>query len=147
MDSTNTLWTSGVKTWYSLAKKGFWVNGTFDSIGENQDQAIGFLSKNKNWLKLTHEDSNEFFIKEKLSTYKLIKGEINEDLSKKTHFYWMSGSAFLYALEKFPNITNKYHSCGPGNTYEIIKKNVTEGHIKIFLSYNDWKNEITNESG
>jgi hypothetical protein len=57
----------------------------------------------------------------------------------------MSGSAFLYALEKFPNITNKYHSCGPGNTYEIIKKNVTEGHIKIFLSYNDWKNEITNE--
>ena len=68
-------------------EKGFWVNGTFDSIGENQDQAIGFLSKNKNWLKLTHEDSSEFFIKEKLSTYKLIKGEIKEDLSKKTHFY------------------------------------------------------------
>ena len=147
LDSTNTLWTSGVKTWYSLAKKGFWINGTFDSIGENQDPAIDCLSINKNWLKLTHEDSSEFFIKEKLSTYRLIKSEINEDLSKKTHFYWMSGSAFLHALEKFPNITNKYHSCGPGNTYEIIKKNVTEGHIKIFLSYNDWKNEITNESG
>ena len=145
LDATNTLWTSGIKTWYSLAKKGFWVNGTFDSIGESQDQAIGFLSKNKNWLKLTHEDSSEFFIKEKLSTYKLIKGEIKEDLSKKTHFYWMSGTAFLYAIDKFPDITNKFHSCGPGNTYEIIKKNVTEDHIKIFLSYNDWKNEITNE--
>ena len=145
LDDTNTLWASGVKTWYSLTKKGFWVNGTFDSTGENQDPAIDYLTTNRNWLKITHEDSSEFFIKEKLSTYRLIKGEINDDLSKKTHFYWMSGTAFLYALEKFPNITNKYHSCGPGNTYEIIKKNVTEDHIKIFLSYNDWKNEITNE--
>jgi len=145
LDSSNNLWSSGVKTWFALASRGFWVNGTFDSIGEDQDPSINFLSKNKKWLKLTHEDSKEFFIKEKLPTYRLIRNKINEDLSKKTHFYWMSGSAFLYALEEFPDISSKYHSCGPGNTYEIIKKNVTEDHIKIFLSYNDWKNEITNE--
>ena len=145
LNSTNNLWTSGIKTWYGLAKRGFWVNGTYDSVGENQDPGINHLSKNDKWLKLTHEDSMEFFIKDKLPTYKLIRNEINEDLSKKTHFYWMSGSAFLYALEKFPNIKDKFHSCGPGNTYEIIKKNVTEDNIKIFLSYNDWKNEITNE--
>ena len=147
LDSSNNLWSSGVKTWFTLASRGFWVNGTFDSIGEDQDPSINFLSKNKKWLKLTHEDSKEFFIKEKLPTYRLTRNKINEDLSKKTHFYWMSGSAFLYALEEFPDISSQYHSCGPGNTYEIIKKNVTEGHIKIFLSYNDWKNEITNESG
>ena len=145
LDSSNNLWSSGVKTWFTLASRGFWVNGTFDSIGEDQDPSINFLSKNKKWLKLTHEDSKEFFIKEKLPTYRLIRNKINEDLSKKTHFYWMSGSAFLYALEEFPDISSQYHSCGPGNTYEIIKKNVTEDRIKIFLSYNDWKNEITNE--
>ena len=74
----------------------------------------------------------------------VIKNKIDENLSKKTHFYWMSGSAFEYAIEEFPVILEKFHSCGPGNTYEIIKKNVTEDHIKIFLNYEDWKNEITN---
>ena len=103
-----------------------------------------FIANNK-WIKLTHKDSLEFFVKDKLPTYELIKNKIEDDLSKKTHFYWMSGSAFLYAIKEFPSIREKYHSCGPGNTYEILKKNVTEDRIKIFLSYEDWKNGITNE--
>ena len=142
IDSSNILWTSGVKTWFQLAKKGFWVNGSFDSLGESQDN-LKFLSDNK-WIKLTHSSSLDFSIKERLFTYKLIKNKIDENLSKKTHFYWMSGSAFEYAIEEFPAILEKFHSCGPGNTYEIIKKNVTEDRIKIFLNYEDWKNEITN---
>ncbi len=142
IDSSNILWTSGVKTWFQLAKKGFWVNGSFDSLGESHDN-LKFLSDNQ-WIKLTHSSSLDFSIKERLFTYKLIKNKINENLSKKTHFYWMSGSAFEYAIEEFPAILEKFHSCGPGNTYEIIKKNVTEDRIKIFLNYEDWKNEITN---
>jgi len=142
IDSSNILWTSGVKTWFQLAKKGFWVNGSFDSLGESQDN-LKFLSDNQ-WIKLTHSSSLDFSIKERLFTYKLIKNKIDENLSKKTHFYWMSGSAFEYAIEEFPAILEKFHSCGPGNTYEIIKKNVTEDRIKIFLNYEDWKNEITN---
>ena len=143
IDSSNILWTSGVKTWFQLAKKGFWVNGTFDSLGEGNNN-FKFFSDNQ-WIKLTHKDSLDFFIKDRLFTYSLIKNKINQDLSKKTHFYWMSGSAFQYAIEEFPKIIDKFHSCGPGNTYEIIKKNVTEDRIKIFLTYEDWKDEITNE--
>ena len=142
IDSSNILWTSGVKTWFQLAKKGFWVNGSFDSLGEDHDN-LKFLSDNQ-WIKLTHSSSLDFSIKERLFTYKLIKNKINDDLSKKTHFYWMSGSAFEYAIKEFPTIIEKFHSCGPGNTYEIIKKNVTEDRIKIFLNFDDWKNEITN---
>jgi len=142
IDSSNILWTSGVKTWFQLAKKGFWVNGSFDSLGESYDN-LKFLSNNQ-WIKLTHSSSLDFSIKERLFTYKLIKNKIDQNLSQKTHFYWMSGSAFEYAIEKFPEILKKFHSCGPGNTYEIIKKNVTEDRIKIFLNYEDWKNEITN---
>ena len=142
IDSSNILWTSGVKTWFQLAKKGFWVNGSFDSLGESYDN-LKFLSDNQ-WIKLTHSSSLDFSIKERLFTYRLIKNKINQNLSQKTHFYWMSGSAFEYAIEKFPEIIEKFHSCGPGNTYEIIKKNVTEDRIKIFLNYEDWKNEITN---
>ena len=143
IDSSNILWSSGVKTWFQLVKKGYWVNGSFDSLGENEEN-LKFISNN-DWVKLTHKDSLDFFINDRLFTYRLTKNKINEDLSKKTHFYWMSGSAFEYAIEQFPIILEKFHSCGPGNTYEIIKKNVTEDRIKIFLNYEDWKDEITNE--
>ena len=142
IDSSNILWSSGVKTWFQLVKKGYWVNGSFDSLGENEEN-LKFISNN-DWVKLTHKDSLDFFINDRLFTYRLTKNKINEDLSKKTHFYWMSGSAFEYAIEQFPIILEKFHSCGPGNTYEIIKKNVTEDRIKIFLNYEDWKDEITN---
>ena len=143
IDSSNILWSSGVKTWFQLAKKGYWVNGSFDSLGENEEN-LKFIANN-DWVKLTHKDSLDFFINDRLFTYRLTKNKITEDLSEKSHFYWMSGSAFEYAIEQFPIILEKFHSCGPGNTYEIIKKNVTEDRIKIFLNYEDWKDEITNE--
>jgi len=143
IDSSNILWSSGVKTWFQLVKKGYWVNGSFDSLGENEEN-LKFIVNN-DWVKLTHKDSLDFSITDRLFTYKLTKNKITEDLSEKTHFYWMSGSAFEYAIEQFPIILEKFHSCGPGNTYEIIKKNVTEDRIKIFLNYEDWKDEITNE--
>ena len=142
IDSSNILWSSGVKTWFQLVKKGYWVNGSFDSLGENEEN-LKFISNN-DWVKLTHKDSLDFFINDRLFTYRLTKNKISEDLSEKSHFYWMSGSAFEYAIEQFPIILEKFHSCGPGNTYEIIKKNVTEDRIKIFLNYEDWKDEITN---
>ena len=143
IDSSNILWSSGVKTWFQLVKKGYWVNGSFDSLGENEEN-LKFIANN-DWVKLTHKDSLDFFINDRLFTYRLTKNKISEDLSEKSHFYWMSGSAFEYAIEQFPIILEKFHSCGPGNTYEIIKKNVTEDRIKIFLNYEDWKDEITNE--
>ena len=142
IDSSNILWSSGVKTWFQLVKKGYWVNGSFDSLGENEEN-LKFIANN-DWVKLTHKDSLDFFINDRLFTYRLTKNKITEDLSEKSHFYWMSGSAFEYAIEQFPIILEKFHSCGPGNTYEIIKKNVTEDRIKIFLNYEDWKDGITN---
>ena len=47
------IWTSGIKTWKKLAKKGYWVNGSSDSLGE-ENPKINYLSKNKKWVKLTH---------------------------------------------------------------------------------------------
>ena len=38
IDSSNILWSSGVKTWFQLVKKGYWVNGSFDSLGENEEK-------------------------------------------------------------------------------------------------------------
>ena len=34
IDESNIIWTSGIKTWLTLSKKGLWVNGSSDSLGE-----------------------------------------------------------------------------------------------------------------
>ena len=51
IDSSNILWSSGVKTWFQLVKKGYWVNGSFDSLGENEEN-LKFIANN-DWVKLT----------------------------------------------------------------------------------------------
>ncbi len=144
VDSSNIIWTSGVKTWLKLAKKGYWVNGTADSFGE-EDPKISNLTNNVNWVKLTHNQVKRKYFKNPnvpenakiLSTYKLKPLSINEDLSKKTHFYWMSGSAFKLALDSYPEIIESQHACGPGNTYKTIKKYIKDDNLNIFLGYED----------
>ena len=142
--SSNVLWTSGVKTWEKLADKGYWVNGTSDSLGE-EDPKISCLTSNKKWVKLTHNRTSKNYFKlnktpnsaKIISTYELNPIPIIEDLDKKSHFYWMSGSAFRLALKSFPNIINAQHACGPGNTLKTLKKYVKENNINVFLSYDD----------
>lgn len=144
IDLSNIIWTSGVKTWMKLAKKGYWVNGTSDSLGED-DPEINYLTNNKKWVKLTHNLVPKNLLKfhnnpknaRVISTYKLIPTNRFENLNEKSHFYWMSGSAFKLALKKYPKIKNAKHSCGPGNTLLTLKKYIKEKNINIFLSYED----------
>ena len=138
------IWTSGVKTWLKLAKKGYWVNGTADSLGE-EDPKVSNLTNNRKWVKFTHSQVKGKYFKNPnipenakiLSTYKLKPLSINEDLSKKTHFYWMSGSAFKLALDNYPEIIQSQHACGPGNTYKYIKKYIKDDNLNILLGYED----------
>ena len=144
IDLSNIIWTSGVKTWMKLAKKGYWVNGTSDSLGE-EDPEVNCLTNNKKWVKLTHNLVSKNLLKfhtnpenaRAISTYKLIPTNRFENLNEKSHFYWMSGSAFKLALKKYPKIKNAKHSCGPGNTLLTLKKYIKEKNINIFLSYED----------
>ena len=144
INSSNIIWTSGVKTWLKLAKKGYWVNGTADSLGE-EDPKVSNLTNNRKWVKFTHSQVKGKYFKNPnipenakiLSTYKLKPLSINEDLSKKTHFYWMSGSAFKLALDNYPEIIQSQHACGPGNTYKYIKKYIKDNNLNILLGYED----------
>ena len=142
INSQNIVWSSGLKTWKSLIQKGIWVNGTSDGMGENLDTNIETLTKNP-WIKLTHSGASETKIKKTIYTYSLEKLPIAEDLSTKNFFYWMSSSSFDYALEKFPKIIDGYHACGPGNTYEHIKKKIIDqGRLEVVLSYEAWKKKL-----
>ena len=142
INSTNIVWTSGIKTWKSLAQRGVWVNGTADGMGENFDSNIANLTSNP-WIKLTHQSASQSKIKDVIFTYILRELPLDQDFSNKIFFYWMSSSAFKHVLKQYPDIINGYHACCTGNTYEAIKKVIKDPkHLEIVLSYKAWKKEL-----
>ena len=143
IDNSNIIWVSGLETWKNIAERGIWVNGSSDGLGEDMDPKIKSFTNNE-WVKLTHLDSPVSRIKNVIHTYKLEKNKISLNFENKNYFYWMSSSAFKYAITKYPNIQNKFHFCGPGNTYNEIKKILGDEsrNLTVELSYKDWKNNI-----
>ena len=139
IDLSNVIWTSGIENWFKLAKKGIWVNGTSDSLGEDQSKPSSLL-KRVNWFLVSHIDS-ESKDKKLIATYKLVPEKDIENLSKYSHFYWMSISSFKEALKKFPSIENAEHSCGLGKTFDELNK-LYPNKIKPFLNYEDWLEKV-----
>ena len=142
INSENIVWSSGLKTWKQLASKGIWVNGTSDGLGEDFENDISALT-NFSWIKLTHKDAPISKINNRIITYYLEKLEFEINIDEKKHFYWMSSSAFKYTLEKYPKLKEKYHYCGPGNTYnEIYSILGNDKNLFVELSYDSWKQKI-----
>ena len=140
--SNNVIWTSGLRTWKNLSERGIWVNGTSDGLGEDFDKDINSLSNNP-WVKLTHSQSPESSIKNKIETYQLESIDFEIDIEKKKYFYWMSSSAFKASIDKYPKIIEKYHFCGPGNTYNEISKILgNDKNLFVELSYDSWKKKL-----
>ena len=136
---SNTIWTSGIKTWLSLSSKGLWVNGSSDSLGEIESPPENVFKKIK-WYKISH-DAAPKSDKEIIPTYRLIKKELPKEIKNVSHFYWMSFSSFEYALEKYPEIKNRNHACGLGRTFEEINT-VIPGKVYPYLKYQDWLEKI-----
>ena len=143
INSDNIVWSSGLKTWKTLASKGIWVNGSSDGLGEDFENDISALT-NFSWVKLTHKDAPNTNIADKIATYQLDKLDFEIDINQKKHFYWMSSSAFRYTLEKYPELKERYHYCGPGNTYnEIYSILGNDKNLFVELTYDIWKQKIT----
>jgi len=139
IDFSNVVWTSGIENWFKLAKKGIWVNGSSDNLGEEQSKPSSFFKK-VSWFLVSHEDSDPKD-KKLLATYKLVPKKDIEDLSRYSHFYWMSISSFREALKRFPGIKNAEHSCGLGKTFDELNK-LYPNKIKPFLNYEDWLEKV-----
>ena len=107
------IWASGTKTWQKLARRGYWVNGSAESLGERESPRLENFSENLNWLKLTHERALNVGEKETLATYKLKPLDRKPIFTNETHFYWMSGSQFTEAIRCYPQLKKAHHSCGP----------------------------------
>jgi hydroxymethylbilane synthase len=138
------VWTAGLNTWKKLARRGIWVHGSAEGLGEGEDPAIDALAgRDIRWLKLTHEEGLVAGY-ETLATYRLIPRNSPPRLAGKTHYYWSSGSAFLRALALCPAIREAWHACGPGNTHRVIRDALRDSsRLRIALNHASWLAEVT----
>ena len=141
LDDSNIVWTSGVDTWKSLALKGYWVNGTSDSLGENNSPEES-LFEEISWLKVTHKDNLDKD-KEVLVSYELNPLDVSERLLECEYFYWMSASSFGLAIEKYPELKDRNHACGLGQTFKFIEKVAPQ--VTPFLDFDSWLEAVRNK--
>ena len=136
------LITSGVKTWKEAAKRGYWINGTTDSMGQSEIASMESIYGEKNIIKLTFK--NEFAKKlNSIDLYELKEPNFPKDIEKRDNFFWMSPYAFKIAIRLYPSILKKNHSCGMGNTFEQIKEIIkNEKYLTPYLSYEHWLNKV-----
>lgn len=152
------VWTAGVQSWYAMANRGVWVNGTSDSLGESEPIDTYLISGHDSaWLKLTHTEgsfdvmkgSNEFI--DIIPTYRLRLRKdvesIKSAIAGKTHFYFSSGSGFRALLDVCPELREQFSNgtrvaaCGPGNTLDLIKRELKNVHVAY--SYSDFVRQQT----
>jgi hydroxymethylbilane synthase len=134
-------WASGVQTWRRLSRRGLWVNGCAENLGEQEDPCLETLAGSKlNWLKLTHADGFPANGSQILATYRLVPKNDHPDLEGKRYFFWTSGSGFERALALNPWIAQMTHFCGPGNTRRILERNGVQPFV--FLDHDQWLEEM-----
>ncbi|AVV51988.1 type 2 periplasmic-binding domain-containing protein [Leptospira santarosai] len=140
LEHKGLVWTSGLKTWYQLAERDIWVHGSLDALGEEELPQRSIFGNSLDFVKCTHVGSTEIASGlARVLTYRTQPTEDHPDLSEKTHFFWMSASQFDKALSLFPEIRDRFHSCGPGITSSHIRKVLGESaNLSIFIHYESW---------
>jgi hydroxymethylbilane synthase len=147
LDDETVVWTAGLATWSKLARHGVWVNGSSEGLGESEAPEIDrLLGQVALWLKLTHSPVpglSESTGMPELFTYDLLPRAEVPNLAGKRDFYWMSGSAFVAALAKYPDIRGARHSSGPGRTHETLRAILgKDAKIGIELNYAAWLTRV-----
>ncbi len=136
------VWASGVQTWKRLARRGVWVHGCAESLGEQEPPNIETLAgKDLTWLKLTHAGGYDEGAFPALATYRLAPNDETVDLKGKTYFFWKSGSSFEHAVSLNPWIREMVHFSGPGNTQRVLERNGVHPHV--FLDHGQWLKEMS----
>ncbi len=125
------IWCSGLMTWRALARRGYWVRGCDDSLGEGDHEG---------YTKLGHADSRE--LGAGLATYRLVPRSFSDPardlgIAGRTHFFWRSISQFERVSGLCPEILKAHHACGPGATARFLGGRVER--LEIFLDEKDWR--------
>lgn len=123
------VWAAGAKSSRDLAARGFWVNGTADSLGTEDlkalrsSKALNLIHKNlsNEWTVLTHPASASD-MGSVVGCYERVKTETtkeyDESLKDVGACFWTSFPQYKMFLEKYPHLKNAEHFCGMGKTWQ-----------------------------
>jgi hydroxymethylbilane synthase len=121
--TADIMWVAGLQTWKKLAAKGFWIHGSSEGLGDAEESRIAILVGHEpEWSRMTHDEAPTDDEKKNISGYKLKLELVSTQLGEEKIFQWKSSSEFLLAIQHFPELKNRMHICGPGRTFESIKK-------------------------
>jgi hydroxymethylbilane synthase len=140
-DTSRLIWAAGTRTWRRLAARGFWVHGCSDGLGDSEPAAIDSLAgRSVAWHRLTHTGSRDA---DAVATY-AVETPLPDDLGSRTHFFWTSGTVFLDAVRRHPDIRHAWHGCGPGRTARTLRDTLGDpSHVSIWLDYEQWHQHVT----
>lgn len=137
--SPQGIWAAGTKTARDLVSRGFWVNGTADSLGTEDlkliktSKALSFIHSNLNqdWVVLTHPDSQSD-LGQVEGCYERIEAETSSEYEKSLKevgaCFWTSYPQYLAFMHKFPFLKEAKHFCGLGKTWQEFKS----ANIEVF---------------
>jgi len=136
------VWAAGGTTWRRLAARGVWVHGCADGLGDSEPPGIDLLTGHPvHWHRLTHRSAAESD-PAALATYE-VQESLPDDLPARTHFFWTSSTQFLLALERWPELIDRWHASGPGRTWQTLRRTLGQrAHARVWLDYDHWQKEI-----
>jgi hydroxymethylbilane synthase len=126
------IWAAGSKSARDLASRGFWVNGTADSLGTEDlktlrtSKALAMIHPqlNSDWTVLTHP-SSQSDIGQVIGCYERVKTETSDAFDQKLlqvgACFWTSYPQYLAYTEKYPFLNKVEHFCGMGKTWQEFK--------------------------
>ena len=147
------LWVSGVKSWFKLASKGYWIEGCADSFGfefivPTLTSPVLQLPPLKSWDILSHEYAEDTWDEGNfIATYSHQGKELSPNLVKTLQnadiIWWASASQFEALHHLLPTAYPQTHACGPGKTAEIL---VAQGVEPLYVfpnidAMNRWIND------
>ncbi len=124
------LWVSGTKTWYELAKKGLWIEGSADGLGMEtllKPWSMPLLQYRKADVHVLTNDEGRINWQHKgwkaSSGYALVPRrdtEIASDIAKADFLFWTSYGQFRL----YKDVIQKpaVHACLQGETATLLKK-------------------------
>lgn len=146
--STKKIFASGTKTWFELAKKGYWVNGSADALGF--EFLLGSLNMPLLNIKvddisiLTHEAASERW---RLKGYKAVSNHrmfpkndetIQQSIANANAIFWTSFSQYEF-YGKYAKPGAK-HLCAGGETAELLKQAGVEPIIfPTIKAFEQWR--------
>ena len=134
-DAGTRIWTSGLRSWKQLARRGLWVEGCAEETGFNgllQTLASPVLQLPElaRWTVLTHEAAvsswTDSGVGRVLATYRVGPprdanklAQLRASVRRADHFYWPSASAWQACRSWVP--AGAHHACGLGKTAEHLR--------------------------